>query len=73
MPELIDEGVTGAIIRPGDVVTLADCLTRILSDPALAESMGTQGLAKLKREFVWSVTSDRISQSLQQALHGTTR
>lgn len=49
--ELVQDGVSGFIVPPGDVETLALRLDRLLSDPALCAAMGAAGRARVEAEF----------------------
>lgn len=49
--ELVEDGVSGFIVPPGDVETLALRLDRLLSDPELCAAMGAAGRAKVEAEF----------------------
>lgn len=40
LPDLVDEGVTGFLLPPGDPQSLARALARFLEQPALAERLG---------------------------------
>ena len=40
LPRLVHDGVEGFLVTPGDVPALADRLTRLLTQPALAASRG---------------------------------
>jgi glycosyltransferase involved in cell wall biosynthesis len=40
IPRIVDHGVTGLLVPPGDVSALAEALVKILSDDVLAERMG---------------------------------
>jgi glycosyltransferase involved in cell wall biosynthesis len=40
IPDLVEEGVSGLLVEPGDPAALADALVRVLSDRALAERLG---------------------------------
>jgi glycosyltransferase involved in cell wall biosynthesis len=51
VPELVEDGVSGFIVPPGDVDTLALRLDRLLSDPALCAAMGQAGRSKVEAEF----------------------
>jgi glycosyltransferase involved in cell wall biosynthesis len=44
--ELIDDGVGGLLVPPGDARVLADRLCRLMSDPALASRLGDAARAK---------------------------
>ena len=41
--ELVEEGVTGLLVPPGDAEALGDALARVAGDPALARAMGEAG------------------------------
>lgn len=43
IPEVIDEGMTGLLVEPGDVAALSSALVRLISDPALRQEFGTRG------------------------------
>lgn len=40
IPDLVEDGVTGLLVEPGDAAALADALVRLLADPELARGMG---------------------------------
>lgn len=39
IPDIVEDGVSGLLVPPGDVTALADVLVRVLSDPELAERL----------------------------------
>src|SRR5919201_317243 len=43
IPELVEDGVTGFLVEPGDVDGLRGALQRLLDDPALRRRMGREG------------------------------
>ena len=43
VPEIVSDGVSGLLVPPGNVDTLAAAIGRILKDPTLAASMGAAG------------------------------
>lgn len=51
IPEIVVEGETGLLFRPGDSVELADAITRLARDRDLARRMGEQGYQRLVSEF----------------------
>jgi colanic acid/amylovoran biosynthesis glycosyltransferase len=51
IPELVDDGVSGFLVRPGRVDQLAERIARLLEDPALRRSMGDAGRRKVAAEY----------------------
>lgn len=49
--ELVEDGVTGFTVPPGDVASLADRIARLMSDPALSLAMGKAGRIAVERDF----------------------
>ena len=50
--ELVDDGVDGWSV-PQDAAIVADRLSRLLGDPALAQGMGAKGKEKVDARFAW--------------------
>lgn len=50
VPELVEDGISGFIVPPGDVDTLAARMDRLLSEPGLAAAMGARGRVKVAAE-----------------------
>ncbi len=51
LPDLIADGVTGLLVPPGDSQALADALSTLLLDPALAAALGRAGRARWREKF----------------------
>lgn len=51
IPELVDHGISGVLIEPGDTEALARTLLDLASDPARNISFGLAGRAKVLNEF----------------------
>lgn len=51
VPELLDDGVSGVLVEPGDVPALAAALERLIRDPALRERLGTAAEARVRTHF----------------------
>ncbi len=56
LPEVVEDGVTGILVPPGDSEALAEGLIRLLSDADLRRRMGRAGQDRVRSEF----TVDRI-------------
>lgn len=50
VPEVIDHGVTGYLVKPGDCLALAASIVKLLQDPALSHMLGKNGSAKAKEK-----------------------
>ena len=49
--EAVVDGLTGTIVNPHDIKTMADKIVELLKDPSLAARLGTAGLARVRSEF----------------------
>ena len=69
--ELVEDGVSGRTIPPGDVDTLTASLDTLLSNPALCLEMGAAGRAKVEAEFDVSKEAAWLGTLFEQSLNGT--
>ncbi len=53
VPEVIDDGVDGFLVRFGDVGALAEHLRVLLTDQHLAQRMGERGKQKVLERYTW--------------------
>lgn len=60
IPEVIEHGVDGLLIVPGDVADLVRSIERLLADPALRESMGRAAQRKVERCYASERVMERI-------------
>lgn len=51
IPELVQDGVSGRIVPPGDAMAFAAAVCDILADPARAAAMGDAGRRRVQAEF----------------------
>jgi glycosyltransferase involved in cell wall biosynthesis len=50
-PELVEDGVTGILVSPGDCGALAEAILRLACDPALRHQMGAAARERAESEF----------------------
>ncbi|MDW7774296.1 MAG: glycosyltransferase family 4 protein [Desulfobulbaceae bacterium] len=67
MPEIIDHGSTGYLVRPSDSRELADRMIEMLKDNAMAKEMGSRGREKFLNKFTWNHVAQNIVDILQAA------
>lgn len=66
-PEIVRDGETGLLIRPGDPSALADAVARILDDPELAGRMGAEALRIGQEEYTWTANARRMVEIYEEA------
>jgi starch synthase len=65
IPEVVDDGVTGTLVRydENDTATferdLAAAINELVADPAKAEAMGKAGRERAVSQFGWDAVADR--------------
>lgn len=57
--EIVDDGVTGCLVPPGDPVALARAVAALLEDPAAAAAMGRAGRVRAGAKFSLSVVLEQ--------------
>lgn len=68
IPDLVEHGVNGYLVRPGSAEELKDALLRILDDQALARKMGQEGRKRTSKEFDASAMVDSIERVYRKLL-----
>lgn len=51
IPEIVEDGVTGLLVEPGDVAGFASGAIRLLADPTLRERLGSSGRRSAEARF----------------------
>ena len=67
--DLVEDGVTGILVPPGDPTALAEALTSIVGDPEMAVAMGRSGLGRV-RDFTASAVAAQVEGLYRQASGG---
>jgi glycosyltransferase involved in cell wall biosynthesis len=57
LPEIVDDGVTGVTVPPGDEASLAAAIASLLGDPARCRAMGEAGIRRAAERFSWRRTA----------------
>jgi alpha-maltose-1-phosphate synthase len=71
VPELVEDGVTGLLVPPGEVEPLAAALLRLVRDPALRGRMGRAARARVEAAASMDGYAARLSKILHTAAgHG---
>ncbi|HOJ97885.1 MAG TPA: glycosyltransferase family 4 protein, partial [Methanospirillum sp.] len=69
IPDIIEDGVNGLLVPPGDPKALADAIIKILNHPQMAEKFIREGLKTVHERFSWDKISDQFIKLYQEVLH----
>ena len=59
IPDIVEDGVSGLLVPPGDAEALAAAVRRLRDDPALARGLGEAGRRRLREQFGWQAIVQR--------------
>lgn len=59
LAEVIEDGKTGTLCRPGDPGALAEALARLRASPAKRRALGRAGRAAVASRYTWDLVVDR--------------
>ncbi len=60
VPEIIQDGITGQLVPPGDIAALAQALKELSVDPKLRQRLGTAGKARVEQSFTAEKMAGRV-------------
>ena len=66
LPEIVQHGVTGFLVEPGDAGELRERLAEILGDPALARRLGRNARDLVLDRFTWVACAERCLETYQE-------
>ena len=67
--EVVQHGVTGFLVEPGNIAELHERLAELLRDPALARRMGHSARALVLERFTWQACAERCLAAYEELLH----
>ncbi|MFE2439337.1 glycosyltransferase, partial [Streptomyces sp. NPDC059409] len=68
--ELVEDGVTGLLHRPGETASLAACLRRITAEPDRNRRMGLAARRRYEQGFSPAVGLERLVEGYRAAIAG---
>lgn len=68
IPEVVDDGITGFLVSPGDEKALAGAVIKLLADDELRKEMGENGYQKMRRELSWDRIAERTIEVYEEAI-----
>jgi glycosyltransferase involved in cell wall biosynthesis len=73
VPDLVEDGVTGLLVDPGDPAALAGALAELLGDRERRAEMGLKGRERRRSEFDVDVMVERIEQLYEELYRSNKR
>lgn len=70
IPELVEDGVTGFVVPPGDMLSLAERLDQLLGDPDCRARMGAAARARVEEDFAIGKEAQWLAALLRGAVTG---
>jgi len=71
IPDAIEDGLSGFLIKPGDDTHLADLLDEILSEPEKFDHMRQYAKKRAIEEFDWDIIIDRTIEIISRRLQSS--
>jgi len=65
--DMIEDQKTGYLVEPRSAVSLAQCVSQLLSDDALRSNMGMRGRLQVLRERSWTRIADKLLELYQKS------
>jgi glycosyltransferase involved in cell wall biosynthesis len=62
LAEFVIDGVTGILVRPGDVDAMAKAIADLLADPERAAEMGKAAAEHVRRRFTSGIMARRLAE-----------
>ncbi|MDQ3289170.1 MAG: glycosyltransferase [Pseudomonadota bacterium] len=69
IPELIQDGVSGRLVTPGDATALAEVVQDLLGDPRRRQSLAEAGRRKVERDFNVRIEAGRLLEHFGSSCH----
>ena len=69
IPELVEEGVSGLLVPPGDPAALAEAVAGLIADPIARHEMGRAGRIRVENHFNLETNLDNLNDLFRSELH----
>lgn len=68
VPEVVEDGVNGFLVTPGDIKKVAESIDILLADSNMRRTMGKEGRAKIELMFTWNSVAERVMEGYKEVL-----
>lgn len=66
IPEVVEDGVSGLLVAPGDPVALAAAIERLQAEPDLRARLGEAGRKRVRERFTWAAVARTFAAIYQE-------
>lgn len=68
IPEAVEDGLSGILIPPREVIALSDAVERLIVNPELRRQMGFRGKEIVESKFLWDDTATKFNELYRSLL-----
>ena len=68
LPEIVEDGVSGMIVPPGDAPALATAIATLIQEPERCVAMGEAGARRIRERFSWRQTAEETLELYEEVL-----
>lgn len=68
LPEIVEDGVTGMIVPPGNSAALAKAIAALIEQPDRCREMGAAGAKRIRERFSWRRTAEETYDLYQEVI-----
>ncbi len=68
IPEILDQGRSGILVRPNDPGQICEAFVRLFEDPDLLRELGRNARTEAERNFDWDVVAQRVFEVYRDSL-----
>jgi glycosyltransferase involved in cell wall biosynthesis len=67
---LVEDGVDGLLVPPGDIAALAAAISQFCGNRAMRQVMGAAGRRKVEAQYRWEEIGERLEETYVDVLGG---
>jgi glycosyltransferase involved in cell wall biosynthesis len=71
LPDMVEDGRNGWLVKPGDVAALAEALCRLLDSPETCQRFGEAGCGLAQDRYTWEAVGKRLGAVMRASLQET--
>lgn len=69
LPEVVEDTITGLVVEPNNVTSIANAMKYLIKNPSLANEMGRRGRERVVNNYSWDVCVEKMYDIYKQYSH----